>query len=174
MGRRFDDEAEEIEIDEAPEADGVHAVDEDLWTTARVARAMVQALRVANRVAGPTGPKQYGNAMPRVIYDWADILGWTAEEEEKPTEGEPVRLTPTSSQVERMERAILWQSRYLADFPDLAAFLKVWLRCRVSRKKFGAECKRRGWARATAYRGRDRALAIIAEGLNRDRVPPWR
>jgi hypothetical protein len=36
--------------------------------------------------------------------------------------------------------------------------------------KFDSEVKAKGWSRATCYRRRDRALAVISIGLDRDGI----
>ncbi|WP_210211149.1 hypothetical protein [Borborobacter arsenicus] len=78
------------------------------------------------------------------------------------------RLSP--ARVSFLERAMFWPEIYLKDEGGAARMLQLWLRCKTSRKRFVSELKRRGLARATAYRKRDKALSIISVGLDRDGV----
>lgn len=81
------------------------------------------------------------------------------------------RLSP--ARVSFLERAMLWPVIYLKECPDEARMLQLWLKCKVEGLGFKDEVQRRGIARATAYRQRDRALTIISVSLDRDRVPLW-
>lgn len=82
------------------------------------------------------------------------------------------RRSYTPQQISRMERVLEWQIRYLRDQGDgPARVLRTYVRARATPKfSFGEAIKRRGWSRATAYRGRDKALAAIAMGLTADGV----
>lgn len=164
MNRRDDEE----EFDDIDVVEGVHRVD-DVWTPKMVGAALVASLRIANRVAGPTHPKEFGNAMPRVVYEAQDIDAWEGD----PDDDRQIYRTASAAAIARMERALTWQTLYLGGASRQAEVLKLWLRCRVRRRPFGAECKRKGWARSQAYVDRDRALGLIAQGLTRDGVPPW-
>ena len=146
----------------------------DLWTPETVASALVWALKLVTRVGGSTGPKAFGNAMPRHLYEWADIVGWVTEEGEFTGRTAPARIGATAEQVTRMEAVLRWQGQYLAGQPGPGRVLKLWLRAKVTRSHFNKTMKRHGWSPRTAYRARDRALALIAVGLNRDGVKVWR
>ncbi|RWX72551.1 DUF6362 family protein [Mesorhizobium sp. M2A.F.Ca.ET.039.01.1.1] len=150
---------------------------DDLWVPATVEKRLIEAARLTLTTTGPVGPKAYGSAMPMYQRDWTDWLAQLddafkdaadvkIEQDERPT-----RLAATSRQITRMEAAIRWPIKYLDAVPGPRKVLAVYLRCRAYRKPFGRACKRLGWSRATAYRARDKALALIAQGLNRDHVP---
>mgnify|MGYP001766255749 FL=1 len=144
--------------------------DDDTWTPAAAGAALIWALRLARVVAGPTGPRGYGNGMPDVVY--------TAEEvREMVALTDVPRITATSAMISRMEAVLNWQGRYLAVDPALVGdsrVLKVYLRCRANKASFSKECKRRGWGRTRSYEQRDRALSAISQGLVRDQVPLFR
>ncbi|KAB2796084.1 hypothetical protein F9K87_16145 [Brucella anthropi] len=79
--------------------------------------------------------------------------------------------------VSLFERALDWQGTYLLGERGAGRVLALWLRCRITKLKFDAQLKARGWSRATAYRKRDKALSLIAQGLtNHNESPPdwWR
>ena len=140
----------------------------ETWTPSAVGKALVWALKIARYTAGATHPRSYGSGLPEVIY---------SAEEIKEMEARDLKRPPSPRQITLAEEALHWQGRYLADQPDLVAasmILKVWLRCRVHGRKFDDECDKRGWARATAYRRRDKALAVISVGLDLDGVQLWR
>lgn len=143
---------------------------DELWTPKLVETRLIEAARLCMMTGGPVLPKGFKNSMPAYSYDWADLLN-QVQTEEIGKGRNYVRLGATSKQVSRMEEAILWPWTYLEKFEGPRRVLKVFLACKAHRRKFGAACKSKGWSRTTAYRARDRALAIIAIGLNRDRVP---
>jgi hypothetical protein len=69
-----------------------------------------------------------------------------------------------------MERVLAWQGTYLRAHPGPARVLALFLRCKVTRTRFSEAIRERRWSRSTAYAARDRALTLIAQGLNRDGV----
>lgn len=137
----------------------------DVWTPQLVKKALVWALRLAASVAGPTGPRGYGNGMPAVVY--------TADEIADMAKPDFPSRPLMAAEVTRMEAVLNWQGRYLAGNPDLVGasnVLKVFLRCKATRRPFGKECERRGWARRTADDRIIKATSAIAIGLERDGV----
>ena len=69
-------------------------------------------------------------------------------------------------------RVLMWQATYLGTAPAAAEALSIWIFCKIKRGvRYGDVLDRKGIARATAYRRRDRALSIIATGLTRDGIP---
>jgi hypothetical protein len=166
--RKHDDEDEFQGGDDAFHRD---RDEPEQWNPALVGKALVWALKIARATAGATHPRSYGNGMPSVVYTREEIFEMGIEEDR------PRRLPPSSIEITRADAVLFWQSRFLVTDPDLiesSAMLKAWLRCRTHRRSFGKECDDRGWARATAYRRRDRALSVISQGLDRDRVPVFR
>ena len=152
--------------DFAPPAD----VDfDDLWVPKVVDERLVEAMRVVMRGVGRVGPAGHGNNMPDYYYDWADLWFQAGNKDNSKPRGLSL-LSASQEQVTRMEEAIRWPAVYLADHPGPRRVLAAYLRAKAHRYKFSDDCKRRGWPRATAYRARDKALALIAQGLNKDRV----
>ncbi len=75
------------------------------------------------------------------------------------------RMAPPAL-VSRYERVLWWQADFLKEEPGAARVLKHWIRAKLTKGfTFGEAIKRRGWSRPTAYRARDKALAVIAMGL---------
>lgn len=101
---------------------------------------------------------------------WDDIATPPDDEDDKERQ---LRRRLSPARISFLERAILWPMAYLGDDPENARMLQIWLWCKVSKRKFRDEVDRRGIARATAYRRRDRALTLISVGLDRDGVPLW-
>lgn len=140
----------------------------DQWTPALAGKALVWALRIARYTAGSTHPRSYGSGMPDVVYSKDEIAEMEVADFKRP---------PTARDITRADSVLFWQARYLAGEHadrECSRVLKEWLRCRTQRRKFDDYCDQVGWARATAYRRRDRALAQISIGLDRDRVPVFR
>ena len=162
--------------DDRDSGDSFHGGLDDLWVPRTVEKRLIEAARLTLTTTGPVGPKAYGSAMPMYQRDWTD---WLAQLDEAgkdladvkiERDERPARPGATSRQITRMEEAIRWPIKYLEGLPGPRKVLAVYLRCRAYRKPFGRACKRLGWSRATAYRARDKALALIAQGLNRDHV----
>ncbi len=66
---------------------------------------------------------------------------------------------------------VLEWAALLAGDPDGRTYLRAWARCRATRETFAALVRGRGWAPATAERGRRRAADTIARGLNGGMLP---
>lgn len=139
---------------------------EMLWTIDMVAERLIEAVRTAERAVKRPAPSQGHVAWPSWIYSYEDIM------DHKPEDQAPPRGHATRGQIDRMEEAIQWQSQYLKAEDGAARVLRTYLKCKVYRVPFDKACKRKGWARATAYRSRDRAMTIIAYSLMRDGVKP--
>lgn len=148
---------------------------DDVWTPKDVGEYLVEAVKWAQKAAGPVGPAGYRGGLPdpALTSDERELEGWLSiaeiEEIDPPKQ---MRLNYSPAKVSQMERVLAWPMKYM-DPAETGAIrvLKVWLRCRITRgQKFDAACKVRGWARATAYRQLDKALAQIALGLTRDGI----
>lgn len=140
------------------------------WTPELVNERLIEAVRLVQRTAGRVGPASYGSTMPSYVYDWGDKLA-QVETQELGKGRNRVVLGATAAQVSLMERAIWWPAQYVAEHEGLLRVLRTYLKAKALRLPFDRLCKEKGWSRATAYRQRDRSLAIIAMGLNRDAVP---
>jgi hypothetical protein len=151
---------------------GLHP--DQVWTVDMVRDELVDAVRLCSRIGGRTGPSQKGSGWPETLKEWSDLLAQVETNEVGKDQGRRP-LSATRAQISRMERAIRWQSTYLAgdQHEGLRRVLAVWLRCKARRgATFRDAIKRRGWSPATAYRCRDRALLVIALGLMVDGVKP--
>ena len=135
------------------------------WTAEMVCGRLIAAARTAEAVVHRPGPVQRSTAWPQIVRDWADLMEHKAEDRVRP------RRFISRAEVQRMEEAMLWPTRYVKDQRQRIV-LAEYLRARALRKSFSEAIKRRRWSRATAYRMRDRALAIIAVSLMRDGVRP--
>lgn len=144
------------------------------WTTDLVREALVEAAWLCVISVSSGGGYR---SMPEIFLSPSDrlALGWDAaipaDEEELQRR---LRHKRSPARVSFLERAMVWPATYLRDSPDEARMLQLWLRCKVSRRKFRDEVEQRKIARATAYRQRDRALTMISVGLDRDGVPLWK
>ncbi|XAI96300.1 hypothetical protein [Microcystis phage Mae-JY30] len=148
--------------------------DVDTWTPKLVRERLVEAIRWARYNAGPTGPAPVRALMPTYIPSQAerDEEGWGHPE--TADDDEPVlRRQLRPDQVSAIIDALHWPARYaVPELPTSARILNLWLRCKVYRGNFDKTIERQGeMSRASAYRMRDRALAAIAVGLERDGVP---
>ena len=139
--------------------------DIDVWTPKLVGEELLEAIRWANRAAGPVGPARVRSGMPdlAMIASDRDFEGWPPIAD---LETRPVRRAIPPARVSQFERVLWWQATYLKDQPGAARVLKHWVRAKLTKgMTFGEACDRRGWSRPTAYRRRDEALREIAVGL---------
>lgn len=149
----------------------------ETWTPKLVSERMVEAVRWATYSGGKVGPGGIKGSMPAFNPTLDDHLdeGWGLPEaagDDEPGDGKRLVVQATAAQITRHEAALLWPVRYLhPDYEGSARMLCLWLRCKVYRRPFEDEVKRRGTiSRATAFRLRDRGLSIISMGLDRDGV----
>ncbi len=148
----------------------MHDIDPGVWTPKIVGEELLEAVRWANRSAGYVGPARIKSGMPdlAMISSDRDFDGWPPMAD---LEARPMRRSLSPARVSQLDRALWWQATYLKDEPGAARVLKHWVRARLSKgMTFGEAIKRRGWSRSTAYRGRDKALALIAVGLTNDGI----
>lgn len=144
------------------------------WTVKMVGEELTFAVRLCNKAVGRVLPADSKAAWPAILRDWGDLIA-QVETDEVSKDDEPRRFSATRNQINRMERALIWQARYLTrpEHEMLRRILAIWLRTKARRGgSFSNALKRLGIARPTAYRARDRALLIIAIGLMRDGISP--
>ena len=145
-------------------------IEQDEWTPKLVGEELVEAVRWAYRAGGRVGPAGYGSGMPQMMMSQMDRLAeqWDIVADQEPV---PRRRMLGPDEVSRAERVLLWQSTYLKDSPVVAEALAIWIFCKIKKGvRYGDALDRQGIARATAYRRRDNALAMIAKGLTRDGI----
>ncbi|WP_210385619.1 hypothetical protein [Brucella anthropi] len=148
----------------------------NLWTPKLVGEILVEMVRWLATHGGRVGPARLRSAMPELQMELADRLaeGWSSVQANEVTHH---RHSYGPRAVSLFERALDWQGTYLLGERGAGRVLALWLRCRITKLKFDAQLKARGWSRATAYRKRDKALSLIAQGLtNHNESPPdwWR
>lgn len=135
-----------------------------------------EAADVELRLAAVRGPKEYGNGMPDVVRDYADAVGAESERDKKEWAWGYLRREPASAKaISRAEEVWDWTARYLMGWPrhrpcSPRDCLRAFAVCSVSRRSFSGLCKRKGWARTTAYARVDKALVMVFEGLATDRL----
>ncbi|ULB08422.1 hypothetical protein ORIO_00505 [Cereibacter azotoformans] len=144
----------------------------ETWTPETVERALVDALTWVRSTGGPVGPRGFSRSQSRFVraLGWEDDWGAveTADDDVPP----PIRIQGTAARVTFYETALEWPARYLCpDHVGSARCVGLWARCKARKASFAYEAKARGLARRHAYSLKDRALSLIAQGLERDRVP---
>ena len=135
-----------------------------------VGETLIEAGWLAIVTEGRVGPAQVRSLMPALQMSGPERLaaGWDfslAADDAELARRRRRSLVP--ARVSFLLRAMEWPKTYLSEEPGAARLLQLWVACKTSRRR---ELKRRGLARATAYRKRDKALAMIAVGLDRDGV----
>ena len=148
----------------------------DTWTPKLVGERLIEAIRWARYNAGPTGPAPVRALMPTYIASpkEREEAGWDGQENvDDPTEVPNYRRPLKPREVSALIEALYWPAKYsVVELPTATRVLNLWLRCKIYRGNFDKVIEhRREFSRATAYRYRDKALAAIAVGLERDGVP---
>ena len=148
--------------------------DIDLWVPKLVRARLIEAVKIAQYTTGRTGPRGYGSGLPNELIaalgkpegdgesSWWEMPG---------PEHAPPKRSFGAKKISRMEEAISWTGRYLNGQDGMRRVLCLFLWCKVYRRSFEQEAKKRKWSCSTAYWRLDQALGRIAQGLNADRVP---
>lgn len=144
-----------------------------IWTPDLVGETLIEAGWLAIVTEGRVGPAQVRSLMPALQMSGPERLaaGWDfalAADDAELARRRRRSLSPP--RVSFLLRAMEWPKNYLAEEPGAARLLQLWVACKTSRRRYAGELKRRGLARATAYRKRDKALSMIAVGLDRDGI----
>ena len=155
----------------------------DLWVPKLVKGRLTQSMKIINAIAGPTGPAGYGASLPRELIEAARRRSPDGEHQWwEFTDDGSTHAPPrwTAARITQAEHEMLWPYHYLGNEPpprgsDLKPLrvMQVYMFCQLARRviTFDKACRKLRWPRGTAYRAVDRGLAVIAMGLNRDRVP---
>jgi hypothetical protein len=136
----------------------------------------IEAADVLRRLPPARGPKEFGNAMPDVVHDYADAMMREADREKGEWSWGRTRPQPASAKaISRMWEVTDWSNKYLMNWPRhrrCAPRECLWAFsiCSVSGRSFSGVCRRRAWARTTAYARVDQALLIVHNGLIRDNI----
>jgi hypothetical protein len=152
--------------------------DELRWTIELVKIRLEECAVGIERLSGRVGPSQRQTFWPEPSL-YGDLSQFDrnarAEGERKGTRA-PDRFAHGMSEiaVTRIEEAVAWPARYLADPVHDAPreALKVWLWCSARNESFDHWFKALGCSRATAYRRIDQAAEVILAGVIRDEVTP--
>lgn len=133
----------------------------------------IEAADVLRRLPPVRYPKQYGNSMPDIVRDYADALGREDSRDKKEWSFDVRPEPPTASQITRMEQVTDWSIKYLMDYPrhrPCSPRECLWSAsiCYVSRRSFAGVCRKRGWAKTTAFARITQALTLVHGGLSKD------
>jgi hypothetical protein len=141
------------------------------WSADHVALRLVEAFRTLDRMPKVKGPRQAGNHWPRHRLEWADQLAQAelpaAERRERADRQNLLALRPDGAAIARMDRALEWLRDLRAIDPGLALVTSFWALRAARRRSVRALCREKGWVPATFYKLRGRALATLADELNR-------
>lgn len=156
----------------------MHVIDDDVWTPKIVGDLLIAAIKWAQQTGGRVTPRMYGQGLPdpaltsdeRALEEWPQI--YEIEEFDPPKHS---RRSLSPAKVSQMERVLEWPMTYLttleATEPGAFRVFKVWVTCKLIKGvSFDKACDQKGWSRATAYRKKDKALSMIAQGLARDGI----
>ena len=145
------------------------------WTPDHVGRRLVEAMRTLDRLPRVKGPRQAGNHWPQHRVEWADQLAQAelpeAERRERVARRNSLAQRPSGREIDRMDAVLEWL-RELRDLdPGIALVTSLWALRTARRRSVRALCREKGWAPATLYKLRGRALDHLAAALNGRGVP---
>jgi hypothetical protein len=141
----------------------------------------LEAADVLQRLPPVKGPKEYGNGMPDIIRDYVDAVGAESERDKSEWAWPIRREPPTAAAITRTWEVSDWSNKYFKtpeymrhwpEYRGCTPRAALWASaiCAVGRRSFAGVCKRRGWARTTAWRRVDTGLLIVFSGLQSDLV----
>jgi hypothetical protein len=120
-------------------------------------------------------PKAFGNSWPTVSYEWADLLAQQeqeqAEKDRSAREQNKARLSPSASEVARMEAALYWPAHYLAGDVRLLRAVNFVAVAQAYERDCDWVARKQGGEADTWRRRYEAGCAIIAGGLIDDRMP---
>lgn len=165
-------------LDQIFDAGGAVADLPVLWTAGHVGVRLVEAMATLDRLPKVRGPRGAGNHWPLHRVEWADRLAQAELPDAERREREALRneLTlrrPSGRDLDRMDRALDWL-RELRDFdPGVALVTSLWALRAARHRSVRALCREKGWAPATLYKLRGRALDHLAATLNARGAAVW-
>lgn len=144
-----------------------------VWTFPFVHERMKEAMATLDRMpADRARPREFGNAMPQVVHDFADIRGWYEHDDrirDFAVTRNRARLAATPEQISRMLEAFGWLV-YLDGKPEVARAVgqsAVWS---ARHLKFDRMARGAGVQPKVHHARWIFGLRLIAAALNRDRV----
>ena len=140
------------------------------WTPDHVARRLVEAFRILDRLPRIATPRQAGNHWPRHRVEWADQLAQAelpaAERRDREMARNALAFRPSGGEIARMDAALEWLRDLRALDPGLALVTSLWALRTARRRSVRALCREKNWAPHTVYKLRARALDHLAATLN--------
>jgi hypothetical protein len=145
-----------------------------VWHEEAVIHRFIEAAHVQRLVPMRFGPRAGGSAWPQVTHDWSDLVAQAGAEEDETDRMvgmlRSVSIPPAA--LTRLDEVYDWHLRFLKHKPGAARCLWVFMIARVTpRWTFASACRRRGWAKRTAYRRVSQAIDTVVAGLNEQAVP---
>lgn len=155
---------------DAPKEPAAPALLLSSWTPEHVALRLVEAFRTLDLMPRVESPRQTGNHWPRHRIEWADRLAQAelpeAERREREARRNEQAFRPSGAAIARMDTALDWLRDLRAIDPGLALVTSLWALRAARRRSLRALCREKGWAPATFYKLRARALGQLASSLN--------
>lgn len=101
-----------------------------MWAVVAVMDRLEEAFGVLARLPMPRGPRQFGNGMPTPRQEHLNLIDqvllmYMGELDKLHAERNKVRLPPGPDELARMEIAISWPGRYLADTPEVSKVVQI-------------------------------------------------
>lgn len=145
------------------------------WTADHVGRRLIDAMRTLDRLPRVKGPRGSGNHWVPTRLEWADRLAQAelpeAERRERDMRQNSLASRPSGAEIDRMDRALEWLRDLRAKDPALALVTSLWALRAARGRSVRALCRERGWAPATLYKLRGRALDHLAALLTARGTP---
>ncbi len=104
---------------------------------------------------------------PNYQRTFEDMAGWGTQRLAEEREMRFRRLPPSSAAISRHDEVMRWTGD-LIDHETVRRIIWAWAWCQLTGSSFSARCRKRGWAKATAYRRLQVATERISGALGND------
>lgn len=158
----------------AAEDEARAAVRAATWTEELVEARLTEAYKVLFRASiGGSGPRAFGNAMPKIIREVSDLVHQAGNKSLRNAIAHRFKDLPTIEEVRRADDALGWALTYLRDQdPDLAGFVSLGAMWKAWGSNVSKKCRDIGVHRQVFYKDRKTAIKLIVQGLLRDGKAP--
>jgi hypothetical protein len=144
------------------------------WIGPHVGKRLAEALRTLRSMPINGVPRGFASSWPVYAIEWEDRLAQLEADEAQQKQDALARnwtkIVPSSNEVSRMEAAISWPARYLAELPQLLRTVGAVAVARSRHQDIAAATRKLQLPGRIVRRWNNEGLDVIAAGLRRDKV----
>jgi hypothetical protein len=144
------------------------------WIASHVGKRLAEAMRTLSHMSINGHPLGFVSSWPRYAIEWTDQLAQLEGDQEQQRQEAAAKnwtkVIPSSTEIMRMETAIVWPGRYLGEFPQLLRTVGAVAQAKARYLDISRAAHRLGLPGRLVRRWNGEALDLIAAGLRRDSV----